>query len=49
MVGHAVHTRLFLRKGRENLRIAKIMVSPFLPIGETPFRITGEGIVGDEL
>ncbi len=49
VVGHAVHTRIYLRKGRENLRIAKIMVSPFLPIGETPFRITGEGIVGDEL
>lgn len=49
VVGHAVHTRIFLRKGRENLRIAKISVSPFLPIGETPFRITGEGIVSDEL
>lgn len=49
VVGHAVHTRIFLRKGRENLRIAKIAVSPFLPIGEAPFRITSEGIVGDEL
>jgi DNA repair protein RadA len=48
VVGHAVHTRVFIRKGRENLRIAKIVASPFLPEGETPFRITGGGIVGDE-
>ena len=49
VVGHAVHSRIYLRKGRENLRIAKIMASPFLPEGEAPFRITAEGIVGDEL
>lgn len=49
VVGHAVHSRIYLRKGRENVRIAKIMASPFLPVGETPFRITSEGIVGDEL
>lgn len=48
VVAHAVHTRIFLRKGRGNLRIAKIVASPFLPEGETPFRITGGGIVGDE-
>ena len=48
VVGHAVHTRIFIRKGRDNLRIAKITASPFLPEGETPFRITGEGIVGDD-
>lgn len=49
VVGHAVHTRIYLRKGRENLRIAKIVASPFLPEGEAPFRITAEGIVGDDL
>lgn len=48
VVAHAVHTRVFIRKGRENLRIAKVVASPFLPVGETPFRITGEGIVGDD-
>lgn len=48
VVAHAVHTRVFIRKGRENLRIAKVMASPFLPVGETPFRITGEGIVGED-
>jgi len=49
IVGHIAHTRVFLRKGRDNLRIAKIIASPFLPEGETPFRITGKGITGDEL
>lgn len=48
ILGHAAHTRVFLRKGRSNLRIAKIIASPFLPEGETPFRITGRGIEGDE-
>ncbi len=49
VLGHAVHTRVFLRKGRDNLRIAKIVASPFLPDGETPFRISSFGIVGDEI
>lgn len=49
VVGHISHTRIFLRKGRDNLRIAKIIASPFLPEGETPFRITASGIEGDEL
>ncbi|GAF86481.1 unnamed protein product, partial [marine sediment metagenome] len=48
VLGHASHTRIFLRKGRDNLRIAKIVASPFLPDGETPFRISGSGIIGDE-
>jgi DNA repair protein RadA len=49
IVGHIAHTRIFLRKGRDNLRIAKIEASPFLPIGETPFRITDRGIEPDEV
>lgn len=48
ILGHATHTRIFLRKGRGNLRIAKIVASPFLPEGETPFRISDSGIIGDE-
>jgi len=48
VVGHAVHTRVFIRKGRGNLRIARITASPFLPEGETPFRITDLGIEGEE-
>ncbi len=48
IMGHMSHTRIFLRKGRNNLRIAKLVVSPFLPEGETPLRITGRGVEGDE-
>jgi len=48
ILGHAAHTRIFLRKGRNNLRIAKIVASPFLPEGEAPFRITERGIESDE-
>lgn len=48
IVGHIAHTRVYLRKGRDNLRIAKIEASPFLPIGETPFKITDRGIEADE-
>ena len=48
IIGHIAHTRIFLRKGRNNLRIAKIKASPFLPEGEAPFRITERGIEGDE-
>jgi len=46
ILGHASATRLYLKKGRQNLRIAKILASPTLPEGgEAPFRITGEGII----
>lgn len=46
IVGHIAHTRIYLKKGRDNLRIAKTVASPFLPIGERPFRITDRGIEG---
>ncbi len=49
IMGHISHTRIYLRKGRNNLRIAKVVASPFLPEGETPLRITARGIEGDEL
>ncbi len=48
IMGHTSHTRVFLRKGRNNLRIAKLVVSPFLPEGEAPLRITERGVEGDE-
>jgi DNA repair protein RadA len=48
IMGHTSHTRIFLRKGQNNLRIAKLVVSPFLPEGETPIRITERGVEGDE-
>lgn len=48
IVGHTVHTRIFIRKGRVNLRIAKLTKSPSLPEGETPFKITERGLSQDE-
>lgn len=48
IMGHTSHTRIFIRKGRNNLRIVKLVVSPFLPEGETPIRITERGVEGDE-
>ena len=48
IMGHTSHSRVFLRKGRSNVRIAKLTVSPFLPEGEAPLRITERGIESDE-
>lgn len=48
IMGHTSHSRIFLRKGRNNVRIAKLTVSPFLPEGEAPLRITERGIESDE-
>ena len=49
IVGHIAHSRCYIRKGRNNVRIIKIVASPFLPEGETPVRITEDGIVSDEV
>jgi len=48
ILGHTSHSRIFLRKGRDNVRIAKLTVSPFLPEGEAPLRITERGIESEE-
>ena len=48
IVGHLAHSRIYLRKGRGNIRIAKVVASPFLPVSEAPMRITDNGIVSDE-
>ena len=44
IVGHRGHTRIYLRKGRSNLRVASVVASPFLPEREAPLRITERGI-----
>ena len=44
IVGHRSHTRIYLRKGRSNFRVATIVASPFLPEREAPMRITDRGI-----
>jgi len=48
ILGHMSHSRIFLRKGRSNVRIAKLTASPSLPEGEVPMRITERGIESDE-
>jgi len=44
ILAHASTTRLQLRKGRGNTRVAKIYDSPMLPESETTFAIKTEGI-----
>uniref|UniRef100_UPI00358F2FEF meiotic recombination protein DMC1/LIM15 homolog n=1 Tax=Myxine glutinosa TaxID=7769 RepID=UPI00358F2FEF len=44
ILAHASTTRISLRKGRAELRIAKIFDSPDLPENETTFAISGGGI-----
>ena len=44
IIAHASTTRLYLRKGRAESRIMKIMDSPMLPEGEALFAITNDGI-----
>jgi len=48
ILGHMSHTRIFIRKGKDNVRIARLTVSPFLPEGEVPIRISERGIVSEE-
>jgi DNA repair protein RadA len=45
IVAHASKTRLYLRKSKEDKRVAKLVDSPSLPDGEAIFRISDIGIV----
>ena len=45
VVAHGATYRVWLRKGKENVRIAKIFDSPYHPEKEVTFRITEEGVV----
>jgi len=45
VVAHGATYRVWLRKGKENVRIAKIFDSPYHPEREVTFRITEEGVV----
>ena len=45
ILAHGATYRLWLRKSKENIRIAKIFDSPYHPEGEVSFRITEEGLV----
>jgi DNA repair protein RadA len=45
IVAHTSHTRVFLRKSAKGpVRIARLVSSPYLPDGETVFKITENGI-----
>ncbi|MBU5678385.1 MAG: DNA repair and recombination protein RadA [Candidatus Aenigmatarchaeota archaeon] len=44
VVGHAAMFRLYLRKGKDNKRIARLIDSPYLPEGEAVFKIDEKGI-----
>ena len=45
VLAHASTTRLMLRKGRGEQRIAKIFDSPCLPEAEAVFQISTQGII----
>ena len=45
VVAHGATYRVWLRKGKENVRIAKIFDSPYHPEREVAFRITEDGLV----
>ncbi|MFA5050467.1 MAG: DNA repair and recombination protein RadA [Candidatus Micrarchaeia archaeon] len=44
VLAHASGTRIYLRKAKDDKRIARIVDSPHLPEGECVFRVTKEGI-----
>lgn len=44
VLAHASTTRIYLRKGRDDIRIAKIYDSPDMPEAEAQFSISPEGI-----
>ncbi|MFB6246816.1 MAG: DNA repair and recombination protein RadA [Candidatus Pacearchaeota archaeon] len=44
IVGHASTYRMYLRRGKKDSRVAKLIDSPSLPDQETPFYITNAGI-----
>jgi DNA repair protein RadA len=44
IVGHSMTTRVYLRKSKGTVRVARVVDSPVLPEMERPFCITREGI-----
>jgi hypothetical protein len=48
IVGHQATYRVYLRKSKEDKRIAKLIDSPCLPESETVFRVTKDGITEAE-
>ena len=44
VLGHAATYRIYLRKSRDDKRVARLVDSPCLPDNETVFRVKPEGI-----
>lgn len=44
IVAHNSATRLYLRKGKKDKRVARLVDSPYMPEGEAVFRITDDGL-----
>lgn len=44
IVGHASTYRVYLRKGKADKRIARLIDSPHLPEGEAVFKVTAKGV-----
>jgi len=44
ILAHASQTRVMLKKGRQEMRVAKIYDSPDMPEAEAAFAITNGGI-----
>ncbi len=44
IMGHAATTRIHLRRGKGELRIASLKKSPYLPDGEARFKVTERGV-----
>ncbi|GAI90670.1 unnamed protein product, partial [marine sediment metagenome] len=47
IVGHASTYRLYLRRGKQGSRVAKLIDSPNLPDNETVFFVTDKGVVDE--
>lgn len=45
VIAHGATYRIWLRKGKENIRVARILDSPMHPEAEVTFKITEEGLV----
>lgn len=45
IVGHNSAFRIYLRKGKKNTRVAKLVDSPNLPDGEAIFMVTTDGLI----
>ena len=44
IVGHGTGVRMYLRKSKQSMRIARLIDSPSLPEGEAVFKVTDKGV-----